>query len=129
MQLDLNSQSFTLDGVRKLLASKEDSADCQLRVTNDGIAYLSDIVDATGKEALRFRLESWDQGNNYVGQAASEDDEWVARIYKCLKKTGRYQPHRTLINSDINTLQDDQAEAVKVYRLKPSAQPNALFSK
>lgn len=86
MQLDLNSQSFTLDGVRKLLSSKEDSADCQLRVTNDGIAYLSDVVDATGKEALSFRLESWDEGNNYVGQAASEDDEWVARIYKCLQK-------------------------------------------
>ena len=86
MQLDLNSRSFTLDGVRKLLASKEDSVDCQLRVTKDGIAYLSDIVDATGKEDLSFRLESWDEEHNYVGQAASEDDEWVARIYNCLKK-------------------------------------------
>nr|WP_248099222.1 hypothetical protein [Pseudomonas fragi] len=85
MNLDLNDQNFTLDDVRKLIASKDDSADRQLRVTKDGKAYLSDTTGSEDVDDLSFRLETWDEGNSYVGHSAAQDEEWVARIYKCLK--------------------------------------------
>jgi hypothetical protein len=87
MELDLNDrQNLTIKNVAKLIASKNDSADRQLRVKTDGVAYLSDDVAADNIEGLAFRLETWDSGNDYVGIAASEDEGWVRRVHKCLSE-------------------------------------------
>jgi hypothetical protein len=56
MNIDLN-QPFTAADVAKLLGSKDDSRNRQLRVTTAGIAYISDIVGNIGIEGLCFRLE------------------------------------------------------------------------
>lgn len=85
MNLNLNDHNFTLDDVRKLIASKDDSADRQLRVTKDGKAYLSDTTGSEDVDDLSFRLETWDEENGYVGHIAALDEKWAATIYKCLK--------------------------------------------
>lgn len=85
MNLDLNNpEQFTLAGVKTLIASKSDSRTWQLRVTQEGIAYLSNKDGAEFIDGLAFRLESWDEGNGYVGEKASCDDEWVQRVFDCL---------------------------------------------
>lgn len=87
MQLNLNDPTqFTIEGVRQLLASKDDSENRQLRVPHDGIAFISDKIANIDTEELCFRLETWDRGNGYVGLSASQDEEWVKRIYTCLAK-------------------------------------------
>ncbi|MEL0614850.1 hypothetical protein [Marinomonas arenicola] len=86
MELDLNNpQDFTLDNVKRLIASKDDSIDRQLRVTLNGIAYISDKVAGDDVMGLAFRLETWDAGNSYLGVAASNDQRHITRIYNCLK--------------------------------------------
>ena len=85
--LDLNDPTqFTFDGVKVLIASKDDSEDRQLRVTEEGIAYLSDSVGADDIDGILFRFETWDEKNGYVGVKASNDTEWVSRIYDALRK-------------------------------------------
>lgn len=86
MQIYLNNPlDFTIQNVATLIASKDDSEHRQLRVTNAGIAYLSDIVGNQNITGLAFRLETWCAGNNYVGIAASQDNDWVSRIYNVLE--------------------------------------------
>jgi hypothetical protein len=87
MQIDLNDPAaLTIEAVRGLLASKDDSQDRQLRVSNDGIVYLSDTVGNEDIDNLAFRLETWDAGNSYCGAAAAADDKWVNEVFKNLKK-------------------------------------------
>lgn len=85
VKIDL-SKEFTREDVAKLLASKDDSQHRQLRVTKDGIAYLSDEVGATNIDGLAFRFETWDAGNGYSGLEASQDDSWVRKVFDDLKE-------------------------------------------
>lgn len=86
MPLQLNNlEKFNLDGVRDLIAEKDDSQHRQLRVKNDGTAFLSDDVGADHLDGILFRFETWDAGNGYVGSKAAKDDDWVIRIYEALK--------------------------------------------
>ena len=85
MQLSLNDPNqFTLEGVKRLIASKDDSSHHQLIVTKQGVAFLSDGEAST--EDVAFRFETWAAGNDYVGEAASRDEEWVSKIFEALKK-------------------------------------------
>lgn len=87
MQLDLNDpDAFTLDGVRGLIASKDDSENRQLRVTKGGMAFLADQVGATDIDGLAFRFETWDRGNGYCGPKAAADEAWVKKVYQDLKE-------------------------------------------
>ena len=87
MQIDLNAPGgLTLDAVRQLLASASDDEHTQLRVTREGIAYLScGVVGGTDIGGLLFRLETWAKGSGYVGRVAASDEVWVMQIYNALK--------------------------------------------
>lgn len=87
MQIDLkDEQAFTVESVRALIASKADSVNTQLRVTNDGIAYLStDNVGGANVQDLHCRFETWMAGNDWVGAGAANDEDWVNRIYNALR--------------------------------------------
>jgi hypothetical protein len=76
---------FTLENVRALLASKDDSQHRQLRVTNDGYAYLSDDIGFHNLEGVKARFETWCQGNGYCGNEAAADPEYVHEIFDDLK--------------------------------------------
>lgn len=86
MQIDLKDpEQFTLMAVRQLLAGGQDSVHNQLRVTRDGIAYLSTAaVGGVAIEGLMFRFETWATGSGCVGAVAACDEVWVRQIYTAL---------------------------------------------
>lgn len=88
MQIDLNdSHNLTLDAVRQLLASASDDEHTQLRVTREGIAYISSgVVGGVDIDGLLFRLETWAKGSGYVGNVAASDAVWVMQIFNALKE-------------------------------------------
>ncbi|MBC3375052.1 hypothetical protein HU762_13965 [Pseudomonas sp. SWRI92] len=88
MQIDLNDpDGLTVEAVRQLLASASDDEHTQLRVTKDGIAYLSSgVVGGADIDGLLFRLETWAKGSGYVGRVAASDEVWVTQIYNALKE-------------------------------------------
>lgn len=81
--LDL-TKPFTVDDVRRLIASKDDSQARQIRVTKEGIAFLSDAVGSRDLDNILFRLETLDAGNGYTGVSAAKDDNWVRFVHERL---------------------------------------------
>ena len=87
MTLNLNdSEDLTLKRVGEFIASVDDSADRQLRVTAGGVAFISDTVAGRNLEGLAFRLETWAEGNGHVGPRAAKKEEWVKRVHAVLKR-------------------------------------------
>ncbi|WKB50752.1 glyoxalase superfamily protein [Eleftheria terrae] len=85
VQLDLkNSAEATPAMVAALLASVDDDRHWQLRVTKDGIAYLSDVAGNSDLDSLAFRLETWCAGCGDVGPQAAADELWVLSVYRDL---------------------------------------------
>ncbi|AZE68146.1 hypothetical protein [Pseudomonas synxantha] len=88
MQINLNNpEELTQATVRELLASASDDEHTQLRVTKEGIAYISSgIVGGVDIDGLLFRLETWSKGSGYVGIVAASDEVWVMQIFNALKQ-------------------------------------------
>ena len=87
MEINLNDpEDFTKEKVRELIRSGDDSTHTQLRVTKNGIAFLSKVVGGEDIEDLAFRLETMLRGNSYVGDDAAKDDKWVEDVYNKLKE-------------------------------------------
>jgi len=87
MKVDLNDPNdFTIENVRKLIASEDDSVNTQFRVTDAGILFLSRDVGNRNLEGVKFSIETSIAGNGYVGQGAAENENWVKRIYKVFKE-------------------------------------------
>ena len=79
-------RNITLEQFRQLIAEGDDRHDNQIRVTKDGMIYLSeDIVGADQLDNIAFRFETFDACNDYVGKAASEDDNHIIPIFNALK--------------------------------------------
>lgn len=82
-----NINTLSIENVRELIKNGDDSHNNQIRVTKTGEIFLSqDIVGAVDIDNLAFRFESFDARNGYVGLEASQDDEYIHRIYNTLKK-------------------------------------------
>ncbi|SIO66910.1 hypothetical protein SAMN05443247_11527 [Bradyrhizobium erythrophlei] len=80
--INLNKpETFTIETVRELIASKDDSQRRQLRVSEDGVVYLSDAIGNLELDGVRFALTTWLEGNDYVGAAAAKDDKWVKSVH------------------------------------------------
>ena len=87
MTINLNNENeFTLENVKKLIASKDDSQNRQLRVSKSGIAYISDEVGSVNVDDVLFRFETLMQGNGYVGIEASNDESYVKEVFYNLKE-------------------------------------------
>jgi len=94
VQIDLNSpDGLTLEAVRQLLASASDDVHNQLRVSKDGIAYLSTVTGGQDIDGLRFRLETWAKGSGYVGNVAASDEVWVTQIFNALRDNWPNPPY------------------------------------
>ncbi len=91
MQLDLyNANEFTMDGVRKLLASttgvKSSRGLYRLQVTKEGVAYINHNAWSPTKEDWQSHailFEFWNK--SWVGKDAAHDDKWVTEVYIMLK--------------------------------------------
>lgn len=87
MRINVKDPSeFTVEAVRRLVASKDDSQHRQLRVSEDGYLYLSDVIGNLQLEGTRFTLETTLAGNDYTGKNAAADDDYVTSIYDTVKK-------------------------------------------
>lgn len=85
--LNLNDPSqFHEFGVARLLASRSGEENCQLRVSAEGVAYLSDLIGNQRLEGLAFRMETWIGGNGYAGLEAAQDPNYVRTIYRRLRE-------------------------------------------
>jgi hypothetical protein len=86
VQIDLKDPGqFTEAAVRQLIASGEDAVHNQLRVTSQGVAYLStEAVGGAAIEGLCFRFETWSAWSGCVGKVAACDEVWVRQIYTAL---------------------------------------------
>ena len=95
MNLNLNDPNeFTIDGVRRLLASKTGTEPAdeypgiyQLRVTKNGIAYIKDNLQPltdSDEQNHAILFETWN--STYVGKDAANDDKWVNEEYRMLKR-------------------------------------------
>jgi hypothetical protein len=86
MKINLNDPvAFTIESLRALIASKDDSNHRQLRVTNEGLLYLSDDVGNTNLDGIKFAFETWLAGNDYCGPNAAADDSYVSNEYEMIK--------------------------------------------
>lgn len=72
---------FTEEDVRRLIASKDDSKPRQIRVSKEGVAFLSDTVGSRDLDNILFRFETLDAGNGYTGASAAKDDNWVQYVH------------------------------------------------
>jgi len=87
IEIDLNNPNeFTLENVRQLIRAGDDNRNSQIRVRNDGIAYLSYVVGNQQLEGIQFRLETFQAGNEYVGIQASEDEHWIEKVFHTLEQ-------------------------------------------
>ena len=78
-------KNFSSDDMKELIKNGDDSYDNQIRVTKDGMIYLSqDIVAADNLENIIFRLETFDAHLGYVGKTASEDKDLIEKLYNTI---------------------------------------------
>ena len=99
MKINLkNPIEFTIDNLKLLIASGEDTTNTQYRVTKDGYLIISQDVGNQNLNNILFRLETNVMGNGYVGKPASEDDLWVERIYNVVKQNWP-EPNSTYIDN------------------------------
>ncbi|WPR76019.1 hypothetical protein [Algoriphagus sp. NG3] len=87
MKINLNDpKEFTVENVRTLIASEDDTVHTQFRVTKDGFLFLSQDVGNRNLEGIVFRLETNGAFNGYVGENASMDDSWVTRVFNVVNE-------------------------------------------
>lgn len=87
MEIDLNNPNdFSIDSLKKLVASKESTKPTQFRVTKNGILFLSEIVGNKELSNIKFRLETNASGTDYVGKIASQNELWVNRLFKVINE-------------------------------------------
>ena len=85
MEKKYDIKNFSLDDMKNLIKNGDDSHDNPIRVTKDGMIYLSqDVVAADNLENIIFRLETFDSGLDYVGKAASEDNNLIKKLYNVI---------------------------------------------
>jgi hypothetical protein len=88
-QLDL-SKTFTEDDVANFISQLDDSDYRQVRVTKEGMAYLSSestmgIGTQVSDKSMLFTLEIWCRGTKHVGTEAAQDQDWVKFLTKSLR--------------------------------------------
>jgi hypothetical protein len=80
-----NIDEFTVENFARLLASKDDTQNRQLRVSKSGDLYISDLVGNLELDDVKFAFETWMQGNDYCGPHAAADVKYVADEYAMVK--------------------------------------------
>jgi hypothetical protein len=87
MTINLNdSADFTIDNLRRLIASTDDKTPSQIRVTKDGILHVSKVVGGEDIGDLCFRLETFAAGAGYVGEEAARDDAYINKLYRGIRR-------------------------------------------
>ncbi|MEQ6168994.1 hypothetical protein AAOE16_17475 [Ekhidna sp. MALMAid0563] len=87
MRVDIkDDKEFTIDSVRELTKTVDDSETTQFRVTTDGFLILENIDHNKEHVGILFRLEPNGAYNGYAGPKAAADNSWIQRIYNVVRK-------------------------------------------
>lgn len=98
MKIDLKKPNeFTIESLRKLIESEDDSVHTQFRVSTDGFLFLSRIVGNSELDEIKFSLETNIQGNGYVGKSAASNEDWIKRVFDAVNKNWPH-PKSTFID-------------------------------
>jgi hypothetical protein len=81
-----NPETFTIEAVRELIASKDDSRSRQIRISEAGDVYLSDSTGFNNLDGVRARFCTFSHGTDHVGAAAAQDPVWVGRVFRAIRK-------------------------------------------
>jgi len=81
-QNQVNLTYINYDIFRDLLSNANDNIRHQLRVTWSGDVYISTITGSEDIQDIKFRWESWDANNNYVGPFAASNSIYVEGLYR-----------------------------------------------
>lgn len=82
----INVKKITEEIYKDMLANANDRIPHQLRVDWSGEVYISTITGAEDIDGVKFRWESWDPGNGYVGPRAASDQKYVKQSVEQIKK-------------------------------------------
>ena len=82
-----NIETLTINELIELIKIGDYSKDNKICVTKAGFICISQIVGAEDIEELKFRFETFDLGNGYVGEEADNDNKHIDVLYRALKKT------------------------------------------
>ena len=88
-----NMETLTINELIELIKNGDDNYDNQIRVTKEGKIFLSRTVGAENISDLKFRFETFDAGNGYVGPEAADDEAYINDLYKGL--TNSWKLNRT----------------------------------
>jgi len=78
-------RTITLERFRMLIACGNDNYNNQIRVTKNGMVYLSeDIVGSEQLEDVALCFETFSAHNGYVGVKAAEDNRFIIPLYYAL---------------------------------------------
>ncbi len=82
-----NVETMTLEQFKEIIASGNDEYRNQIRVSTSGDVYLSQgIVGAENLDGVAFRLETFEAGEDLVGEKASKDEEDMTLMYNAIKE-------------------------------------------
>ena len=82
----VNIKDITESIYKDMIANANDCIPHQLRVDWSGDVYISTITGSEEIEGIKFRWESWDARNGYVGPRAASDHEYIKQSVESLKQ-------------------------------------------
>lgn len=84
----INIKNISEDDIKYMFANANDNLPHQLRVDWNGDIYISTSVaaDDVNPNVVKFRWETWDAGNGYVGPQAASDSLYMKSTLEAIKK-------------------------------------------
>lgn len=82
-QYDIHT--LTMEQLREMIRSGDDSKKNQIRIKRDGTIILSDVVGLDCLSEIAGRFETFQPNNNYVGETAAKNDQYIKRLFLTIK--------------------------------------------
>ena len=79
--MQYNVHTLTMEQLRDLIRSGDDSKQNQIRIKEDGTIFLSQIVDGDCLDGIVGRFETFQPNNHYVGPESAKDDKYIRRLF------------------------------------------------
>ncbi len=80
-----NIHTLTMEQLREMIRSGDDSKKNQIRIKCDGTIFLSDIVGLDHLTEIAGRFEIFQPNNGCVGENAAKNDKYIKRLFLTIK--------------------------------------------
>ena len=79
--MQYNVHTLTMEQLRDLISSGDDSKQNQIRIKKNGTIFLSQIVGMDCLDGIAGRFETFQPNNHYVGPERAKDDKYMRRLF------------------------------------------------